>query len=127
MNFTSAQRSASGTTAPQGAMSGEPPFDAAPLLMTSKMSLSVPPNLKSPCWKLRGGGTRVFADGAVACAGRAVAGLAVHLVDLGAVGGVGRSDLRGRVVGCETGRGRSEDDERSGESEKYAHEALQGG
>ena len=34
--FTSAQRSASGITLPQGAISGEPPFEAAPLVMTSK-------------------------------------------------------------------------------------------
>ena len=39
MYFTSAQRSASGITAPHGAISGEPPFDAAPLVMTSKMVL----------------------------------------------------------------------------------------
>ena len=32
------QRSASGITAPHGAISAEPPLEAAPLVMTSKMS-----------------------------------------------------------------------------------------
>ena len=45
MYFTSAQRSASGITAPQGAISGEPPFEAAPLVITSKRSWSVSPYL----------------------------------------------------------------------------------
>ena len=38
MNLSTAQRSGSGITAPQGAMSGEAPLDAAPFVIVSKMS-----------------------------------------------------------------------------------------
>ena len=63
MYLTSAQRVSSGITAPHGAIIAEPPFDAAPLEMTSKMSWLLPPYLKSPLRKSRGGGLSVLPTG----------------------------------------------------------------